>query len=94
MPAPVHTGGGRVRADVRTAGVPFMGGRARFRSTGRPRVSSGHTCTWERHTYHFTTTRYQGRLTSAGTPLQIRFDTGASAVTPTLATLVVHTYTR
>ncbi len=94
MPAPVHTGGGRVRADVRTAGVQFMGGRARFRSTGRPRVSSGHTCTWERHTYHFTTTRYQGRLTSAGTPLQIRFDTGASAVTPTLATLVVHTYTR
>jgi hypothetical protein len=94
MPAPVHTAGGGVRADVRTAGVQFMGGRARFTSIGKARVSSGHTCTWERHTYHFTTTRYQGRLRSAGTQLQIRFDTGATAVTPTRATLVVHRYTR
>jgi hypothetical protein len=92
MPRPVHTAGGGIRADVLTSGVPFMGGRARFTSTGRGRVSSGHTCTWERHTYHFTTTRYQGRLTSAGSPLQMLFDTGAEAVTPTKATLFVRKY--
>jgi hypothetical protein len=71
-----------------------MGGRARFTSTGRGRVSAVHTCTWERHTHHFTTTRYQGRLTSAASPLAMRFDTGATVVTPTAATLVVNRYTR
>ena len=94
MPAPVRTPGGGVRADVLTAGVPFMGGRARFTSTGKVRVSSVHTCTWERHTHHFTTTRYQGRLTSAAAPLSMRFDTGATVVTPAAATLVVNRYTR
>ena len=94
MPAPVHTAGGGVRADVRTAGVQFMGGRARFTSTGTAHVSSGHTCTWERHTYHFTTTRYQGRLTPASSPLRILFDTGATAITPTRATLVLNRYTK
>lgn len=92
MPRPVHTAGGGVRANVLTSGVPFMGGRAVFTSTGKARVSPGHTCTWERHTYHFTTTRYPGRLTSAGSPLQMLFDTGAEAVTPTPATLYLRKY--
>jgi hypothetical protein len=94
MPRPVHTAGGGIRATVRTAGVPFMGGRAVFTSTGRAFVSPGHRCTWERHTYHYTTTRYAGRMTSAGSPLQMLFDTGAEAVTPTRATLYLHSFSR
>ena len=92
MPRPVHTAGGGIRAVVQTAGVPFMGGRAVFTSTGKARVSPGHACTWERHTHHFTTTRYAGRLTSAASPLEMLFDTGAEAVTPTPATLYLRTY--
>jgi hypothetical protein len=94
MPRPVRTGEGGVRADVLTSGVPFMGGRAVFRSTARAHVSPGHTCTWERHTYHYTTTRWPGRLTSATTPLAMMFDTGAAPITPTPATLYLFTYTR
>ena len=94
MPRPVRTAGGGVRADVLTAGVPFMGGRAVFRSTAKAHVSPGHTCTWERHTYHYTTTRWAGRLASATSPLQMMFDTGAAPVTPTPATLYLFTYTR
>jgi hypothetical protein len=94
MPHPQKTAGGGVRAEVRTAGVPFMGGRAVFTSTGKAFVSPGHTCTWERHTYHYTTTRYAGRLTSATNPLAMMFDTGAATLTPAPATLYLHTYTR
>jgi hypothetical protein len=57
-----------------------MGGRALFRSSGRVRVTHGHTCVWERHFYHFSTTRYRGTLTPAGSPLRMLFDTGAEPV--------------
>jgi hypothetical protein len=94
MPAPVHTRGGGIRASVSAAGVPFMGGRAVFASTGKAHVSPGHTCVWERHVYRYTVTRYAGRLTAAGSPLQMLFDTGAEAVTPVRATLYLRAFSR
>ncbi len=94
MPVPVHTRGGGIRASVSAAGVPFMGGRAVFASTGKAHVSPGHTCVWERHLYHYKVTRYAGRLTAAGSPLQMLFDTGAEAVTPARATLLLRTFSR
>lgn len=77
---------------VRTRGVPFMGGSSIFHSTGEPHVSPGHSCTWERHTYRYTNVRYQGTLTPAGTPLAIRFDTGAEPIGKVHATLWVPRY--
>jgi hypothetical protein len=87
----VHTAHG-IHDAVRTRRVPFMGGSSIFRATGEPHVSPGHTCTWERHTYHFTNLRYQGTLTPAGTPLAIRFDTGAEPIGRVHATLWVPRY--
>jgi hypothetical protein len=87
----VHTAHG-IHEAVRTKGVPFMGGASIFHATGEPHVSPGHTCTWERHTYHFTNVRYQGTLTPAGTPLAIRFDTGAELIGKVHATLWVPRY--
>lgn len=92
MPRPVKPAAGGIRADVLTTGVPFMGGRAVFTSTAKAHVSPGHTCTWERHTYHFTTIRYAGKLTSGASPLQMMFDTGAEPVRPTPATLYTYRY--
>jgi hypothetical protein len=94
MPHPVKTAGGGIRADVLTSGVPFMGGRAVFTSTAKARISPGHACTWERHTYHYTTHRYTGRLTAGAVPLQMMFDTGAEPVKPTPATLFIYAYTK
>jgi hypothetical protein len=94
MPAPLHTRGGGIRASVSAAGVPFMGGRAVFSSKGGAHVSPGHTCVWERHIYRYTVTRYAGSLTAAGSPLQMLFDTGAVAATPTRATLYLRTFSR
>jgi hypothetical protein len=92
MPHPVRMVGGGVRAAIRTAGVPFMGGSAVFRSSGRPSVTRGHTCAWEGGVHHFTTTRYSGTLTPAASPLATLFDTGSWAVAPTRATLVVRAF--
>jgi hypothetical protein len=92
MPHPVRMVGGGVRAAIRTAGVPFMGGSAVFRSSGRPSVTRGHSCAWEGHVHRFTTTRYSGTLTPAGPPLATLFDTGSWAVAPTRATLVVRAF--
>jgi hypothetical protein len=89
----VHTPHG-IHAAVRTRNVPFMGGSAVFRSTAEPRVSPGHSCTWERHTYHFTNVRYQGTLEPAGSPLAIMFDTGAAKLGTAHATLWVPRYRR
>ena len=83
MPRPVKIGKGRIRADVLTTGMPFMGGTAVFTSTAKAHVSPGHACTWERHTHHFTTTRYPGKLTPGASPLEMMFDTGAAPVKPT-----------
>jgi hypothetical protein len=91
MPRPVMTEGG-IRASVRTTGVPFMGGRAVFTSTVKAHVSPGHTCIWERHIHHFTTTRYPGRLTSTTSPLEMMFDTGADPVQSTPADLFIYSY--
>ncbi len=90
----VRMAGGGVRVAVRTVGTMFMSGSSVFRSTGAAHVSPGHSCTWERHTYHYTITRYQGTLTAAGSPLRVLFDTGAETVTPATATLTVPTYVR
>lgn len=81
-----------MRAQVLTSGVPFMGGRAVFRSAVRAYISPGHTCTYEQHTYHYTTTRYSGTLTSAASPLEMLFDTGAEAVAPGRATLYLRSF--
>jgi hypothetical protein len=94
MPHPVKTGEGGIRASVLTTGVPFMGGRAVFTSTARAHISPGHTCTWERHTYHFTTTRYLGKLTPGASPLEMMFDTGAEPVEPTPAEFDMHSYAK
>jgi hypothetical protein len=93
MPRPVRTGDG-IRARVLTEGVPFMGGGAVFSSVRKPHVSPGHTCSYERHTYHYTTTRYGGSLTAAASPLSMMFDTGAEAVVPTRATLYLRAFSR
>jgi hypothetical protein len=93
MPRPVHAGGATT-AQVLTSGVPFMGGRAVFRSLRKPHISPGHTCSYERHTYHFTTTRYSGSLTAAASPLSMLFDTGAEAVVPARAALYLRSFTR
>ncbi|HEY3765977.1 MAG TPA: hypothetical protein VGL44_12540 [Gaiellales bacterium] len=90
----VRVAGGGIRVAVRTGGTMFMSGGAVFRSTGAAHVSPGHSCTWERHTYHYTNTRYQGTLTAAGSPLRVLFDTGAETVTPAAATLTVPAYAR
>jgi hypothetical protein len=87
----VHTAGG-IREAVRTKGVAFMGGAAMFRSTARPRVSPGHSCVYERHTYHYTNVRYRGTLTPAASPLAILFDTGAATIGDVHATLWVPRY--
>jgi hypothetical protein len=71
-----------------------MGGRAVFSSKGGAHVSPGHTCVWERHIYRYTVTRYAGSLTAAGSPLQMLFDTGAVAATPTRATLYLRAFSR
>jgi hypothetical protein len=89
----VHTAHG-VHEAVRTKGMPFMGGSAVFRATAEPHVSPGHSCTWERHTYHYTNVRYQGALTPAGSPLAIMFDTGAEKLGTAHATLWVPQYRR
>jgi hypothetical protein len=91
MPRPVKTARG-VRATVLTTGVPFMGGRAVFTSAVKPHVSPGHSCVWERHLHHFTTTRYAGKLTSTGSPLEMMFDTGATPVPSSPAELFIHSY--
>jgi hypothetical protein len=87
----VHTARG-IHEAVRTKGVPFMGGASIFHATGRPHVSPGHSCTWERHTYHYTNVRYQGTLTPAGTPLAVKFDTGTEPIGKVRATLWVPQY--
>jgi len=79
---------------VRTKGVAFMGGSAIFRSTARPRVSPGHSCVFERHTYHYTNVRYQGTLTPAASPLALLFDTGAETIGEVHATLWVPRYAK
>ena len=89
----VHTADG-IREAVRTKGMPFMGGSAMFRSTARPHVSPGHSCTYERHTYHYTNVRYQGTLTPARSPLSVLFDTGATTIGKVHATLWVPRYTK
>jgi hypothetical protein len=89
----VHTPRG-VHMAVRTTRVPFMGGSAVFRATAAPHVSPGHSCTWERHTYHFKNVRYQGTLAPAGSPLAIMFDTGAQKLGAAHATLWVPQYRR
>ena len=89
----VHTADG-VHEAVRTKGVPFMGGSTVFRSTAKPRVSPGHSCVFERHTYHYTNIRYQGTLTPAGSPLAILFDTGAATIGEVHATLWVPRYAK
>jgi hypothetical protein len=94
MPPPVRIGKGRIRADIFTTGIPFMGGTAVFKSTAKAHVSPGHACTWERHTHHFTTTRYTGRLTPGSSPLELMFDTGAAPVKPTPTTLFVYSYAK
>lgn len=94
MPAPVRTRGGGIRATISAAGVPFMGGRAVFASTGKAHVSPGHTCVWERHIYRYTVTRYAGRMTAVGSPLQVLFDTGAEPVAPARATLYLRAFSR
>ena len=91
MPRPVKTAGG-IRATVLTTGVPFMGGRAVFTSAVKPHVSPGHSCIWERHIHHFTTTRYPGKLTSTASPLEMMFDTGAAPVASAPAELFVYSY--
>jgi len=83
-----------VREAVRTKGVAFMGGSAMFRSTARPRVSPGHSCVFERHTYHYTNVRYQGTLTPAASPLALLFDTGAETIGEVHATLWVPRYAK
>jgi hypothetical protein len=87
----VHTAHG-IHVAVRSKGVPFMGGSSIFRATGKPHVSPGHACTWERHTYHYTNVRYHGVLTPTGTPLSVMFDTGAEKFGPVHATLWVPQY--
>jgi len=89
----VHTADG-IREAVRTKGVAFMGGAAMFRSTARPRVSPGHSCVYERHTYHYTNVRYRGTLTPAASPLAILFDTGAATIGDVHATLWVPRYAK
>lgn len=89
----VHTAGG-IREAVRTKGVAFMGGSAMFRSAAGPRVSPGHSCVFERHTYHYTNVRYQGTLTPAASPLAILFDTGAATIGEVHATLWVPRYAK
>jgi len=74
--------------------VPFMGGSSIFRSTARPHVSPGHSCVFERHTYHYTNVRYQGTLAPAGSPLAILFDTGAATIGEVHATLWVPRYAK
>jgi hypothetical protein len=91
MPRPLKTAGG-IRATVLTTGVPFMGGRAAFTSAVKPHVSPGHSCIWERHIHHFTTTRYPGKLTSTASPLEMMFDTGAAPVASAPAELFVYSY--
>jgi hypothetical protein len=91
MPRPVKTAAG-IRATVRTTGVPFMGGAAVFTSAVKPHVSPGHSCVWERHLHHFTTTRYPGKLTSTASPLEMMFDTGATPVPAAPAELFIYTY--
>jgi hypothetical protein len=93
MTRPVHTGDG-IRMVVRTAGVPFMGGRAVFTATGKPHVSPGHACTWERHTHHYTNVRYRGTLTPAASPLAVKFDTGAYTLGEVHATVWVPEYSK
>jgi hypothetical protein len=87
----VHTPRG-IHMAVRTKGVPFMGGSSIFHATGKPHVSPGHACTFERHTYHYTNVRYHGVLTPTGSPLSIMFDTGAERFGPVHATLWVPQY--
>ena len=87
----VHTADG-IHEALRTKGVPFMGGSTMFRSTAKPHVSPGHSCVYERHTYHYTTIRYQGTLAPAGSPLAILFDTGAATIGEVHATLWVPRY--
>ncbi|HEX5248493.1 MAG TPA: hypothetical protein VFW14_02380 [Gaiellales bacterium] len=89
----VHSADG-IHEAVRTKGVPFMGGSSMFRSTARPHVSPGHSCVFERHTYHYTNVRYQGTLTPAGSPLAILFDTGAATIGEVHATLWVPRYAK
>jgi len=89
----VHAADG-IHEAVRTRGVPFMGGSSIFRSTARPHVSPGHSCVFERHTYHYTNVRYQGTLAPAGSPLAILFDTGAATIGEVHATLWVPRYAK
>jgi hypothetical protein len=91
MGAIVHTADG-IRVAVRTKGVPFMGGSTMFRAMGKPHVSPGHSCFWERHTYHYTNVRYEGTLTPAGSRLAVLFDTGAETIGEVHATLWVPRY--
>jgi hypothetical protein len=88
----VHTAKG-LRVAVRSKGVPFMGGSSVFVATGAAHVSPGHSCTYERHTLHYTNVRYQGTLTPTGSPIAVRFDTGAMTLGEVHATLWVPRYT-
>jgi hypothetical protein len=94
MPVPLHTSGDGISFAVRTKGVPFMGGSAVFRAVGKPHISPGHACVWERHTRHYTNVRYRGTLTPAASPLSVLFDTGAMALREVHATLWVPRYAK
>ena len=83
-----------IRVAVRTAGVPFMGGSAVFRATGKPRVSPGHSCFWERHVHRYTNVRYEGTLTPAAAPLAALFDTGTLTFGEVHATLYLPRYAK
>jgi hypothetical protein len=94
MPMPLHTTGDGISVPVRTKDVPFMGGAAVFHATGKPHISPGHACVWERHTRHYTNVRYQGTLTPAASPLSVLFDTGTTAFREVHATLWVPRYAK
>ena len=91
LPPATHNATG-ARANLFSAGNPFMSGGAVFTSSHGPQITGGHKCVALGMTRHFTTLRYVGQLVPNTNALTAAFDTGSVTLVARMATLILRQY--